>query len=157
MKRTDNIDWVKIENEYVTGTMSYGDIAASYGISYSCVKDHGLSLGWRSKRAEYRQDCTKKTAEKTAEKISDMLSKMAETQVESALELVRKLNHYIKTAKSLKPREYLQIAQTLRALNAAFPQQKDTLEDDGRYGVVILPARQMIDPPADDPDMENAC
>jgi len=155
MKRTDGINWVKIENEYVTGTMSYGDIAELHGISYSCVKDHGLALGWRIKRAEYRQDCTKKTAEKTADKVSDDLSKLAEIQMKSALELAIKLNQYIRTVKNIKPREMLQLAQTLKALNDTIARE-NSFDETAECRVVILPARTEIDLPPDDSSMNHS-
>lgn len=144
------INWTELESEYVTGQHSYAQLAADKGVSLSAVKEHGTKGGWNRKRKEYRRDCTARTAEKTAETTADKLAELQLLQLDAALELATRLNQQIKEAGHIKPAELLQYARALAALSAALPDNTSGLEQETGYGVVILPAREMIDPPPDE-------
>lgn len=146
------IDWTEIENLYVTGTQSYGKLAAEHGISLAAIKEHGTKGGWYQKRKDYRKDCTTRAADKSAETVSDKMAELQVLLLDTALALANRLNRQITEAVNMKPSEMLQYARVLVALNEFVPDQNPTVEADAdsHYGVVILPARADIDPPPDD-------
>ena len=48
------LDWKRIENEYVTGQVSYQDLADRYQVSKKQVERWGKSAGWVAKRHDFR-------------------------------------------------------------------------------------------------------
>ncbi|MBM4466494.1 MAG: hypothetical protein FJ014_13225 [Chloroflexi bacterium] len=48
------LDWLAIENEYVTGSVSYGDLAIAHGVSKKQVARYGRANDWVAKRQEFR-------------------------------------------------------------------------------------------------------
>lgn len=143
------INWTELESEYVTGQQSYAQMAADRGVSLSAVKSHGIKGEWGRKREEYRATCTAKTAEKAAETTAKKLAELQLLLLDTALELSTILNRQIKEAKHIKPAELLQYARALVALSAALPDRTRAPEQETGCGVVILPVREMIDPPPD--------
>lgn len=141
------IDWTKVENEYVTGTMSYQDIAAEKGISLTSIKAHGGQGGWNQKRKDYRRTCTERTAEKAAETVADGMATLKETLLAAAHDMAARLHRQITAATVLKPSEMLQYARTLVALNTFIDADKSPAELKGDIGIVILPAQSDLDPP----------
>lgn len=145
------INWTEIESEYVTGTMSYRELAADKGISFNSLKEQGRRNDWKRKRDEHRKDCTARASDKAAETVSDQMAELQKVLLEIALVLANRLNRQITEAEHLKPSEMLQYARVLVALNEFVPDQNPAAEADAdsHYGIVILPARADIDPPPD--------
>ena len=48
------LDWERIENEYVTGQVSYRDLADRYQVSKKQVERQGKAGGWVEKRRVFR-------------------------------------------------------------------------------------------------------
>ena len=48
------LDWKRIENEYVTGQISYQVLADKYRVSKKQVERWGKSAGWVAKRRDFR-------------------------------------------------------------------------------------------------------
>lgn len=142
------IDWTAIETEYITGRMSYRDIAESKGISLSAIKAHGVQGGWNQKRKEHRQDCTARTIEKTAESSADKLAELQLLLLDTALAMADRLNKRIREAENMKPAEMLQYARVLVALNEFVPDGNKEEDQSAVHGFVCyLPERTKIDPP----------
>ena len=148
-KQTMKTDWTAIENEYVTGTASYQDIADAKGISLTSIKEHGRQGGWYRKRQEHRKDCTTRTAEKTAETVADQMAALQELQLQSAVMLAERLERQITEATHLKSSEMLQYARVLAVLHD-FIQGEKPAEAENIHGYVcFLPERTAIDEPPD--------
>jgi len=63
-------DWVKIKNEYISGTISYRDIAEKYGVPFTTLRDHAKKDDWVGARQEQRDRIMSVTAQKTVDAIS---------------------------------------------------------------------------------------
>ena len=140
------IDWTAIETEYITGRMSYRDIAADKDISLSAIKDHGKQGEWQRKRAEHRQDCTARAADKVAEAVADTAAELKELISKAALNTATELNRRLDCCHDIKPSELLQLARVWQILNDSQKDEPDEQADYHGY-VCILPARTELDPP----------
>lgn len=49
------VDWKKIEEEYLAGSVSYRDLAEKYGISVDTVASRGKRGGWVGKRMGHEE------------------------------------------------------------------------------------------------------
>ena len=65
------IDWSRIEQDYVTGTYTYVELAEKYGVHKSTIAAHGSRGDWPEKRDAYREQTTNETVTKSREKISE--------------------------------------------------------------------------------------
>ena len=146
MKQKD-IDWTAIETEYITGRMSYSDLAADKDISLSAIKDHGKQGEWQRKRAEHRQDCTARAADKVAEATADTAAALQGLISEAALTMARELNRRLACCHDIKPSELLQLARVWQILNDSQKDEKDETNDTTHYPICWLPLRTDIDEP----------
>lgn len=82
----NNIDWLKIRNEYITTEISQRDISKKYNISWNTLSKRANREEWAKKRKEYynnsanrsQQILTEKNAEKAVNRIESIL-KIADT------------------------------------------------------------------------------
>lgn len=61
------MNWTKAKTAYVTGEMSYRDIAKRFKVSPSEVSKHGKEEGWVEARNEYRASLAEKSIEVSQE------------------------------------------------------------------------------------------
>lgn len=64
------IDYLKLEQRYVQGTMSIRALADSEGVSFSAVARYSRLNDWNKKRAEYQQEMASKALATTIERIA---------------------------------------------------------------------------------------
>ena len=50
------MDWSSIKNEYVTGDVTYAQLAEKYGINENTVYKHASNGKWRQAREEFRRE-----------------------------------------------------------------------------------------------------
>ena len=63
-------DWLKIRNEYVSGSISYRKLAEKHDVSFPTLRDKANREGWSVLREEQRNKVMSKTLQKTAEVVS---------------------------------------------------------------------------------------
>ncbi|MEM5781133.1 MAG: helix-turn-helix domain-containing protein [Lawsonibacter sp.] len=63
-------DWLKIRNEYVSGSISYRKLAEKHGVSFNTLKGRAVTEGW----AEEREKQHHRIATKTQQKVADVVS-----------------------------------------------------------------------------------
>lgn len=63
-------DWLKIRNEYVSGSISYRKLAEKYDVSFPTLRDKANREGWSALREGQRNKVLSKTLQKTAEVVS---------------------------------------------------------------------------------------
>lgn len=66
-----NIDWVAIKDEYITGDLSYQDLAHKYSISKTAIANKAKTENWVKLKEKYLNETCTKLVQKTAEKISN--------------------------------------------------------------------------------------
>ena len=69
------VDWTEAKTEYVTGDISYREIAEKHGVSLSTVGKVAKKEGWSAARAKHRESVHKKAVRKAATKQAQLLSK----------------------------------------------------------------------------------
>lgn len=69
------LDWTAVKTEYVTGDISYREIAEKYGVSLSTVGKMASKEGWSAERKKHRNNVHKKAVRKAETKQSQLLSK----------------------------------------------------------------------------------
>ena len=82
-------DWVKIKTEYISGGISYRDIAKKYGVSFGAVRAHGEKEGWPAQRTAHMQKISTETAQMIVEKTSEALSDEAAAKVRIKASMLR--------------------------------------------------------------------
>ena len=68
--------WAKIRHEYITGGLSYGQLAEKHGINrVRTIQDRASEENWVELRKAYRQTVTQKAAGKAATRASKALAR----------------------------------------------------------------------------------
>ena len=105
-----NVDWVRIKAEYVSGNISYRELAKKYGVSYTTLSRYAGADNWVKARQEYKTKATSKVLSKCmaddVRKEVDKLQRMRNsadklsTIIEKSLEDAEQFNrHIIQTKK----------------------------------------------------------
>lgn len=69
------VDWTEAKTEYVTGDISYREIAEKNGVSLSTVGKVAKKEGWSAARAKHRESVHKKAVRKAETKQARLLAK----------------------------------------------------------------------------------
>ena len=87
------VNWIKIQNEYINGDISYRKLADKHKIKFSTLRDRAIKEKWAESKETQRNKTVTNTVQKTAEKIaeseSDYIINMAEINFGLA-ELIKK-------------------------------------------------------------------
>ena len=95
-------DWVSIKADYVSGGVSYRELAEKHGVPLGSIKRHAATEGWAANRTETEPKRYQKTVQKIidrkstreADRLSRLLSigdKLAEKLEQATAELDRQL------------------------------------------------------------------
>lgn len=99
--RIGDIDWGKIQTEYITGKSSYRALAEKYEVGQTALDKHARAEHWSESRKEYRRNVVKRAVERVGKKESGKLEKMIVSadlmleQVYNALSDSKQFNRYI--------------------------------------------------------------
>ncbi len=63
-------DWLKIRNEYVSGSISYRKLAEEHGVSFATLQARAKRENWASERENQYDKIKTKVGQKTAEVVS---------------------------------------------------------------------------------------
>lgn len=85
-------DWERIEAEFVTGNVSYRELAKQYGLSSATLGRYALKHDWMGKRTQYRETVHEQTV--------SIFPELAQRKAEENAEHLRKL--YTSTDKMVK-------------------------------------------------------
>ena len=66
-----SVNWLKIKNEYINGSVSYRKLAEKHGVTFSSLSKKAWAEKWAESRAEIGNKTETKLIQKTAEKIAD--------------------------------------------------------------------------------------
>lgn len=69
-----NIDWNALKAEYVTGTMTYRQLARDRGVSNTALSDHGKEEGWAELRQQYRIEAAQKAIDSEVDNEAERLA-----------------------------------------------------------------------------------
>lgn len=110
--RGDNLadlDWMNIETEYITTSISQRKVAKKYGVSMRTLTDHAIAKGWAKKREEYRTKSVAKAVEMAVEndafrmaRILSISDKAIESIEEAISELRKMVTTHSKKVKKVK-------------------------------------------------------
>lgn len=104
--KAKKINWNKIKHEYVTGDVTYRELADKYGISIESIKKEARKTakrkGWVTLKSEHRHNVYTKAEQETARKQGKKLATSAEKAKEHAEKLVDMVGEAI-----LELREYI--------------------------------------------------
>ena len=64
-------DWVSIRADYVSGGVSYSELAERHGVPLGSIKRHAAQERWAANRAEMEQNRYQKTVRKVLERKTD--------------------------------------------------------------------------------------
>lgn len=160
-------NWDNIKREYITGTISYRELAKKHGISFSALKHNAISGGWYAQRERYRNNVDTKAIEKAVEKSTEYKSALYDLAYKVANQLTELVcDNDISTllGLGLKPRDitgaikdledalHVKSAADLREQEARIKKlQKEAAEidknrgEEAQGGVLILPSVGEID------------
>lgn len=62
------IDWAELEADYVSGSMSYAELAQKHGLAKKSVERRGVACKWFSKRQKHREKLSASLAKAEARK-----------------------------------------------------------------------------------------
>lgn len=68
------IDWNALKAEYVTGTMTYRQLARDRGVSSTALSDHGKKEGWAELRRQYRIEAAQKAIDSEVDNEAERLA-----------------------------------------------------------------------------------
>lgn len=74
MAKASGLDWDKLRTEYITGNLSYRDLADKYNVSLQAVRLHASPGGWYKERTEYRRKVARDAIKAASRKDSKILS-----------------------------------------------------------------------------------
>ncbi|MEG0898064.1 MAG: helix-turn-helix domain-containing protein [Ruthenibacterium sp.] len=63
------VDWIKIQNEYISTGISYRKLAEKYDVSFSSLEKRARREKWRSKQKGQRENVAKRVRQKTEDRI----------------------------------------------------------------------------------------
>ena len=82
------INWVKLENEYVTdisdNPITLKGLSEKYNVSFNTIQDYSADNNWSDKRQKYHRNITEKTQEKLSDKTANVMAQII-NNVNSAL------------------------------------------------------------------------
>lgn len=82
------INWVKLENEYVTdisdNPVTLKSLSEKYDISFNTIEDYSKKNSWKEKRKKYHGNVTEKFKEKLSSETADVMAQII-NNVNSAL------------------------------------------------------------------------
>lgn len=145
-------DWKAMKLEYITGGLSYRNLAKKYGIPYQAIAKHGKDDGWGAAKTKYNDELMTKTIEKIGDDASERLRKLLEAADKIVFKSIKMLDQEDLDAKdlrsisgALKDAKDIQMIRSdmdrreqearINALNA----KVTAVDDDGESGVVLLP------------------
>lgn len=74
------IDWVKLENEYVTdisgNPITLKGLSEKYDVNFNTLQDYSADNSWSDKRKEYHRKVTEKTQEKLSDQTADVIAQI---------------------------------------------------------------------------------
>ena len=74
------IDWLKLENEYVTdisgNPVTLKGLSEKYDISFNTIEDYSKKNNWKEKRKEYHGNVTEKFKEKLSDQTADVMAQI---------------------------------------------------------------------------------
>ena len=94
------IDWGKIETEYVTTNKTYDALAREYGIRKNTIAEHGRKGCWTAKRAQARDETVTKAVQKSVRKKATQLASVEKAAVKCGAMARRMINNAEKQAKA---------------------------------------------------------
>ena len=94
-------DWAEIRDDYMTGTLTYDQIAEKYGVSLTQVKKHGGDEGWFGLRKEFRTKCIPAVMDAAAA-AKGRIAERIYAGAEKALDKIDKALETAKTGKEIK-------------------------------------------------------
>ena len=68
------IDWNALKAEYVTGTMTYRQLARDRAVSSTALSDHGKKEGWAELRRQYRIEAAQKAIDSEVDNEAERLA-----------------------------------------------------------------------------------
>lgn len=84
----NKIDWIKLENEYVTdisdNPITLKGLSEKYNVSFNTIQDYSADNNWSDKRQKYHRNITEKTQEKLSDKTANVMAQII-NNVNSAL------------------------------------------------------------------------
>lgn len=74
------IDWLKLENEYVTdisgNPVTLKGLSEKYDVNFNTLQDYSADNSWSDKRKEYHRKVTEKTQEKLSDQTADVMAQI---------------------------------------------------------------------------------
>ena len=74
----NKINWLKLENEYVTDIsekpITLKVLSEKYDINFNTIEDYSRKNNWKEKRKEYRENVSEKIKDKLADETSDVMA-----------------------------------------------------------------------------------
>lgn len=70
-ERKRKADWTEIANEYISGNISYRELAEKHGIGIGTLQQQARKDQWHRKRAEFRENLQKKALQRTEDVLAE--------------------------------------------------------------------------------------
>ena len=147
------VDWKELENEYVSGGMSYRALANKHKIAPSRVSAVGKKQNWVKKRDKYRSNVAQVTLQNARATDIKNKSQKLNNLIEAADRLAFELNdpdqlyrqilrtssgaEAVRTTKKLDTRALKDFASTISTMNDTIKQLNDLTEDEDKKNVEI--------------------
>lgn len=159
------IDWSAIEADYITGNLSYRQIAQKYNIDNNTIANRGKLEHWVERRKDYKNKFTAKliqNAEKSelklmekvcnvADKLLKVLDKTADKMIETTEKgelvhpsLIKPMTAALKDIKEIQNRPTEADIREQEARIKALESKLPNVEAE-ELGVIVMPERKDVD------------
>jgi NADPH:quinone reductase-like Zn-dependent oxidoreductase len=117
MARTD---WNKAENEYITTTITYEELAEKYNVSIRTVHRQAKNREWQQKKADFVTKVSEECQAKTGKDEVDRILKITKDIGDTAEKLLEKLKKDLETYNDVDSKDKRVIAQNLKDAQTIF-------------------------------------
>jgi len=129
--------WDDLEYEYVTGDISYRELAKKHGIPFCTIADYAKNHSWKAKHDEHHDNAMAEALQNSITQDSVRLAELKDNVLQSAVLLSRMIMADLKVKHSMKPYEYGHYAGTLKMLYEFVPGEVDENALEG--GLCFMP------------------
>ena len=135
-------NWLEVKETYITGNLSYPELAKEFGLSESTIKKRAMNEKWTDQRNEYRTKLERKIEEKRATlDAKDYIERMKKAdEVEKIM--LNKVLTYAKELDINKPSDIVYFHKAQKTIESIVQTtdkiyNKDNQEQDNNITVVL--------------------
>lgn len=138
-------DWLNIKKEYVTGEITYEELAGKHGIRFKTLAERAASEEWVKEREKYREEIERITLEKAAKKKAKEMQKAEKSVNKVCDKLLDKISELIVNVRKAGDVKSLTSALTDIQKLKGIKSEEDRKEQAARIRVLLHSVEKDVD------------